>query len=377
MHSQTLTSRFARTALLTAVVAAGTPAVARAQFPAEPPTLAPLTPLVAPTIIEKRLPNGLTVWIVEQHELPLVDVLLLVRTGPEGTIAGLHAPTAALDSALALMADVALRPDFPAEDFERLRKDRLTSLLQVRDRGPVIASRLFPQVVYGPSHPYGRPADGTEASTQALTRDDLVAFHRTWYRPGNAVLIVAGDVEPNALTRKLMAAIGAWPAGRVPELRIPATPTTSATRILRVDKPGAPQASFRIGGAAAPRTSPDAIPIEVLNTVLGGSFTSRLNDNLREKKGYTYGAFSGYQMRRRGGNWIASSEVVSAKADSALLEFVKELRAIREPVPTAELEKATQYLQRQLPGDFETTGDVARQLRTVAQYGLPRDYWAT
>ncbi|MCU0623532.1 MAG: insulinase family protein [Gemmatimonadaceae bacterium] len=412
----------AAAALMAAAVAAPLAAQGPPPFPTQPPVLGPLRPLSVPPITVRTLPNGLTLWVAEQHELPLVDVSLIVRTGPEAdpadrlglatltadlldegtttrsalaiadqaqflgaqlatfatweqTTISLHVPTTRLDSALALFADVALRPAFGAEELERLRASRLTALLQARDQGPQIASRLFAHVVFGERHPYGRPVTGTEATTRAITRDDVARFHATWYRPNNAVLLVVGDITPDDAERRIATLFGGWPRAAVPPRAVPAPPATRPTTIVLVDKPGAPQASFRIGGPGIARRSPDAFAVLVMNTVLGGSFTSRLNDNLREKKGYTYGANSGFAQRRGAGPWTASAEVVSAKSDSALLEFLKELRAIRTPVPDAELQKTREYLQRQLAGDFESTRDILGQLVPLAVYGLPRDYW--
>ena len=141
-----------------------------------------------------------------------------------------------------------------------------------------------------------------------------------------------------------------------------------------MDKPGAAQSSFRLGGIGAPRSTGDYYALQVLNTVLGGSFTSRLNNNLRETKGYTYGAGSGFSMRRNAGPFTASAEVVSAKTDSALIEFMKELRAIRDTVPAEELAKAKRYLQLGLPSEFETTGDIAGQYLPLLAYGIPLDF---
>jgi zinc protease len=392
-------------------------------YPTTPPTLGALKPLSQPPITVRTLPNGLAIWIVEQHELPLVDATLIVRTGPEADPAdklglatlvadlldegtakrsalaladqtqflgaqlftgsgwdqstiSLHVPTARLDSALALMAEVALTPAFAEAELERLRTSRLTALLQLRDQGPAIATRVYSQVVFGGEHPFGRPSNGTEATTKAITRADVAKFHDTWYRPNNAVMLVVGDITPDDAEKRVAALFGAWEKKAVPARRVPSAPAARPTTIVLVDKPSAPQSSFRIGGVGIARRSPDAFPVQVMNTVLGGSFTSRLNDNLREKKGYTYGANSGFSQRRSPGPWTASSEVVAAKSDSALLEFMKELRAIRERVPDAELQKTKEYLQRQLAGDFESTRDIAAQLVPLAVYGLPRDYWS-
>ena len=405
------------TTTTTATTAA--PALDRGQRP----PLGPAPTLTLPPATERTLPNGLRVVVVEQHELPLVDAVLVVRSGGEADPAGreglatltaalldegtatrsalaiadqaaylgitlstgaawdasqvaLHAPVAQLDSALALMADVVTRPSFPAADFERLKRERATGLLQLRDVGPAIADRAFAQAVFAAGHPYGRPLGGTEASTRAIGRDDVRRFYETHWRPDNATLVVVGDVTPDDVQARLARALGGWTRGSaVPAPVAPATPAAGATRVVLIDKPGAPQSSVRIGLPGVARTDPDYFPLLVMNTILGGSFTSRLNQNLRETRGYTYGAGSGLAMRRGAGAFQASAEVTGTKTDSALVEFLKELRAIADTVPTAELEKAKQYLVLQMPGDFETTGDIAGQLVPLVVYGLPLGYY--
>jgi predicted Zn-dependent peptidase len=157
---------------------------------------------------------------------------------------------------------------------------------------------------------------------------------------------------------------------------VPTPPArTEATSIYFIDKAGAPQSSFRIGTVGVPRSTPDYFPLEVLNTAMGGSFTSRLNQNLRETKGYTYGARSRFAMRKGAGPFVAQAEIVAAKSDSALIEFMKELRAIRDTMPAGELKKTKNYLELQLPSQFETTGDIAQAMTAVALYGLPLDYY--
>ncbi len=282
-------------------------------------------------------------------------------SGWDATTVQLHTPTAQLDSALALFADIALHPTFPANELERLRKNRLTSLLQVKDRGPEIANRAYAAIVFG-SAAYGHPLTGDEASTNAIQQADVRRFYDTYFRPNNATLLVVGDVKPDDMERRVRALFGGWQRGTVPAANYGQPAPAKATTIYLVDKPGAAQSSFRIGGVGVARNTPDYFPLTVMNTALGGSFTSRLNQNLRETKGYTYGASSGFGMRRTPGPFMASAEIVAAKTDSALIEFMKEIRAIRDTIPKDELEKTKRYLQLQLPGRFETTGGIAGQL---------------
>ncbi|HSJ62941.1 MAG TPA: pitrilysin family protein, partial [Gemmatimonadaceae bacterium] len=287
----------------------------------------------------------------------------------------LHTPTAQLDSALALFADVALNPSFPPEELERLRQQRLTSLLQLRDRGPAIADRAYASILYGSGHPYGRPLGGTEAATEATTREDLERFYRTYYRPNNATLIVVGDVQPADIEARVARLFGGWQRGALPRITYPSAPGAERTTVYLIDKPGAPQSSVRIGTIGVPRSTDDFFALQVMNTILGGSFTSRLNQNLRETKGYTYGARSGFDMRREAGPFTASAEVTGTKTDSSLIEFMKELRSMLDTVPQSELLKAKRYLQLGLPASFETTSDIAFRLSPVVTYGLPLDYY--
>jgi zinc protease len=399
------------------------PVLAQGTFDrSKPPELGPPPRVALPPIVTRDLANGLKLMIVEHHELPLADFVLLFGSGSttdpptktgvanltaamlregtttrksleiadqiaylginlspssswESTTLSLHTPTAQLDSALALFADVALRPSFPADEFERLRKNRLTDLIRQKDEGPTIASLAFPAIIYGTGHPYGAATLGTEASVKSLSVADLQSYYRANFKPNNSTLIIVGDVNPAQIEQKINALFGGWPRGDVPALTYADPPKAAPTTVYLIDKPGAAQSSFRIGAVGVPRSTKDYFALSVMNTILGGSFTSRLMQNLRETRGYTYGAGSRFDMRRAAGPFLASAEIVAAKTDSALLEFMKELNAIRQSVPASELSRAKRYLQLQLPGNFETTQDIAVQLIPVALYGLPLDYY--
>jgi zinc protease len=388
----------------------------------KPPELGPPPRVSLPPIITRQLSNGLKLMIVEQHELPLADFVLVVGSGAtadptgkggvanltaqmlrEGTTTrksldiadqtsflgislfpqaswesltlSLHTPTAQLDSALALFSDVALHPTFPANEFERIKKNRLTELLQLRDQGPAIANMAFPAIVYGNAHPYGAPLIGSETSVTGLTPGDLQSYYQANFKPNNSTLIIVGDVNPAQIEQKINSLFGSWQRGDVAQLNYGEPPKANATTIYLIDKPGAAQSSFRIGAVGVPRSTQDYFALTVMNTILGGSFTSRLNQNLREARGYTYGAGSRFDMRRAAGPFTASAEIVSAKSDSALIEFMKELNNIRQAVPPDELSRAKRYLQLQLPENFETTQQIAAALVPVALYGLPLDYY--
>lgn len=388
----------------------------------KPPVLGAPPALHLPPVVVRQLPNGLKLMVVERHELPVADFVLVVPTGAtvdpanraglsdlvanmltegtqtrnalqiadqtaylgvslssssgwDATTIRLSTPTAQLDSALALFADVSLHPSFPATEFARVKEQRLTSLLQLKDRGPAIASLVYPTLLYGRDNPYGRPAIGTEASVSAMSAGDLSAFYHANFAPNGATLIAVGDITPAQLERKIGGLFGGWAQHSVTRATEgPALPAP-ATTIYLIDKPGAAQSSFRIGSTGVARSTPDYFPVNVMSTTLGGSFTSRLNQDLREEKGYTYGAYARFDMRKYAGPFTASAEVVSAKSDSALIEFMKQLRDIREPVPEAELNKTKRYLQLELPSSFETNGEIAARLGDVALYGLALDYY--
>ena len=389
---------------------------------AAPPVLGAVRPLTVPRVEERTLENGLRILVVEHHELPVVDAQLIIRTGGEADparhtgLAGftaqmlsegtttrsaleiadqeaflgvsvdagsgwdasfvtLHAPTRVLDSALALFADVALRPTFPQRELQRIRQERLTDLLQLRDRPSQIASRAFSTLLFGQDHPYGRPLSGTEASVKNITRADMRTFFERYYRPNNATLVVVGDVTPDDVVRRATALFGDWKRGTVPATTVAAAKPPVRTTVYLIDKPGAPQSSMRLGTVGVARSTEEFFPLMVMNTVLGGAFTSRLNMNLRETHGYSYGAGSSFGMRRAPGPFLAQAEVVAAKTDSALVEFLKELRGIRDSLPAEEVDKAKQYMQLGLPNEFETTSDIAGKLATLAIYDLPLDYY--
>ncbi|MEO8337154.1 MAG: pitrilysin family protein [bacterium] len=390
----------------------------------KPPMLGAPPTLSVPSIVTRQLANGLKIIVVEQHELPLADMLLQVRTGGEADPAGkpgaagltssmlmegttsrtslqiddqqaflgvtigagsgweqstvsLHTPTAQLDSAMLLLADIVLHPAFPAADLERVRKARLTALQQQRDRGPAIADRAYAAALYGSDNAYGRPLAGTELSIAALTRNDLMKFYGTFYRPNNATLLVVGDVKPDDIERRAQVLFGTWARAEVPSVMAANAASAKTTTLVLVDKPGAAQSSFRLGGIGAARSTKDFFALQVMNTLLGGSFGSRLNQNLREKHGYTYGASSGFSYRRSAGPFTAAAEVVTSKTDSALVEFMREMAAIRDTVPSDELERAKRYLQLGLPQGFETTRGIAGQLLPLVTYDIPLDFYNT
>jgi predicted Zn-dependent peptidase len=411
---------------LVALVLVAAPAGAQAPDRSAPPAPGPAPALKLPAIEKRALSNGLPVWIVEKHAVPVAQVTLVVRAGsgadPESrfglarltadmldegaggksaleladavdflgadlstgssydaSLVSLHVPVARLAPALALMGDVALRPAFAAADLNRLREERLTALGQAHDSPPAIAAAAFPLLVYGAGRRYGIGAGGTEETLRAFTPGDLKWFHDQYYRPDDAALIVVGDVTPETVVPELERVFGAWKAAgpRPAPPALAAPPKMDERRVYLVDKPGAAQSVIRIGGVGVERSTSDFFPLEVMNTILGGSFTSRLNQNLREQHGYTYGAGSRFDMRLGAGPFYATAMVQTDKTAESLTEFFKELQGIRQPVPAAELERAKNYVALSYPGQFETTRQMAAQLAQLVVYRLPDDYFST
>ena len=284
-------------------------------------------------------------------------------------------PVAKLADALPLVADVTLRPTFPASDLDRLRKERLTGLLQARDNPAALIQLAFPRVVFGPTHRYGTSANGLPAALEAFTVADLQSFYRAHYRPDNATILVVGDVTPATLVPMLEKQFGSWKAeGMAPLVaEVPTAPQLKSRQIYIVDKPEAAQSQIRIGWVGVARSTADYAALEVLNTILGGSFTSRLNQNLREKNGYSYGASSTFDMRLSAGPFLAAAGVQTDKTGPAVAEFFNELDAIVKAIPDDELAKAKNYVALSFPGEFETTGDLARKLEELVVYNLPED----
>jgi len=333
---------------LVMVGALGVAAIA-AQKPdrSAPPALGPAPSLRLPPVQKFTLANGLPVWLVEQHEVPLV-------------------------------ADVVQRPDFPGAELERLREERLTALLQARDNPAAIVQAAFPRLLFGPEHRYGTSPVGTTSSTTTMRVEDLRSFHGAHYRPDNAALLVVGDITAAEVRPLLERHFGGWTvSGARPEVpAVPAARQPARRQVYLIDKPGAAQSQIRIGGIGVPRSTADYFPLLVMNTVLGGSFTSRLNTNLREKNGYAYGAGSTFDMRRTAGPFFATAGVQTDKTAEALTEFFRELNGILAPLSAEELDKARNYLALGFPRDFETTGDLARRLEELYVFDLPEEYYA-
>jgi len=218
---------------------------------------------------------------------------------------------------------------------------------------------------------------GTAETIKTLTVDDLRTFYLSMFRPDKATVLAVGDIRADALVPLLEKSFGAWkPSGSATVEKLPPVEPPASRQVILIDKPGAAQSQIRIGSIGVPRSTPDYFPLTVMNTILGGSFTSRLNNNLREVHGYTYGASSNFDMRLGAGPFVAAAGVQTDKTADALKEFFNELSAILKPVPADELSRAKNYVSLRYPSSFEATGDMSRRLEDALVYGLPDDYFA-
>ncbi|MDQ3712789.1 MAG: insulinase family protein, partial [Acidobacteriota bacterium] len=377
-----------------------------------------------PPIEKMKLSNGLDVWVVRQGELPIVSMNLVLKSG--GTFepadkSGVSSMTAALlddgtktrsaldianglqsigasmgsgsswdsasvsmssttknlDQALDIYADVIVNPIFPEKELENVRRSALTGFVQRRLNPNAIADVVYDRVLYGATHPYGRQLSGTETTIKALKRDDLVSFYEASYRPNNATLVVVGDVDSKMLMPKLEKAFAGWKEGKISGGELPNFAPLEKAGIYVVDRPDAAQSVISIGQVGVDRSNPDFFPLQVMNSILGGQFISRVNLNLREDKGYTYGARSGFTFRRGAGPFSASADVQTAVTKQSVAEFLKEINGIRGTVPvtTKELEYNKQSIIRRFPASFETVGQISGQLSNLIVYNLPDSYF--
>lgn len=390
----------------------------RAQPPAAGP--APTISLPAPTSF--TLPNGLTVLFARRAGIPVTAASLVIRTGSdanpvatpglanftaamldEGTttrnalqiaddvaqLGGSLSTGSSMDSTtvtataltknfpgtLSLLADVALHPTFPQAEVDRQRASRLGSLVQQRENPQQVAQKTLVSVLFGNEHPYGFTEIGTEASVKAISGAEMQAFWKQNFVPNNAALILVGDMSDADARALVTKAFSSWEKGTaaVPAL---GTPGTSTAKLVIVDKPGSPQTQLWVGAIGAARRTPDYAAVQVLNNGLGGTFSSRLNMNLREDKGYTYGAGSGFLMRKAAGPFFAVSGVRTDVTGPALGEMLKEIAGMAtRPLSAGELSLAKDSLVRSLPGDFETNESTVGSFATLYVYDLGLDYW--
>ncbi len=282
-----------------------------------------------------------------------------------------------LDEALSLVGEIVTAPTFPAPEFGRLKSERLAELLQLRAEPRGLADEMLGRFLYAANVRYARPEGGSESSVAALTREDVVAFYQARYRPAAVTLVVVGDVTLADVQGMAEAALGGWRGGSDPGRPVASDrPARLTSAVHIVTKADAPQSELRVGQIGVPRTHPDYFKITVMNAILGGLFSSRINLNLREVHAYTYGAHSGFEWRREAGPFAVDTAVRSDITDKALAEILGEITRIRtETVTEDELSLATSYLDGIFPIRYETVSSIAVALVNLVIYGLPPDFY--
>ena len=381
-----------------------------------------------PAIGRATLPNGLKIVLAERHSIPQVQLTLLVDAGyaadqfaapgtasltldmlDEGTTRrsalqisdtlsqlGAQLSTSSqldvsrvalstlkenVDPALDIFADVVLNPAFPQADFQRQQRQRLARIQREKVQPVQMALRVFPQLLYGANHAYGNPltGSGTEQSVTQMTRDDLVRFHRTWFKPNHATLVIVGDVSLAEIQPRLTRLFSGWKAGDVPQKNVGTVADQARPVVYILDRPGAEQSVILAADLAAPKANPHEYAIEAMTSLLGGQFTSRINMNLREGKHWSYGAFTFIWDARGQRPFIAYAPVQTDKTKESMIEVDRELRGILGPRPVAadELAKAQANLTLTLPGNWETMDAVQGSLEQLVTFGLDDHYYET
>jgi zinc protease len=296
----------------------------------------------------------------------------------DGTIVTLTALQEQLGPAIQLLAEVLRSPAFPQREVERLKGERLAELLKLRTEPRGLADEMFTRVLYEPTSRYALPEGGTEASVSAIKRKDVERFYKWRYRPGGVTLIIAGDISADDAERLAIETFSDWTGGAPEPCSASDKPARNNRALHIVSKPDAKQSELRIGNVGLPRNHPDYYAAVVTNAVLGGLFSSRINLNLREKHGYTYGAFSHIDWRRQAGPFVVSTAVQSEVTAPAAKEALAEIDRIRaDKVSVDELSLATSYLDGVFPIRYETTDAIAGALATLVQYSLPDDFYDT
>lgn len=397
------------------------PAVAEDDFRKQAPKGDADAPFVAPKIQEAKLPNGMRVLLVERHELPIVAFQIVTDRGADQGAPGVGAFTGAmllqgtkkqsalqisdalgalgaqygawggLDSvgvwgkvlassfpeALDLLGDAMRGATFEPAEIERERKKRLTELARQKDSPHTILSNTIAELLYPAKNPYHAPLLGTEDALKKIGRKDLVAFHAKHVAPSSITVAIAGDIRMADALKEVEKVFGDWSGDATKTVPATAEDAAPDAAVVLVDRPGATQSHVAATLVGVPRSTADFAAIQVMNTILGGQFSSRLNLNLREKHAYTYGARSHFDMRHGAGPFSAGGAIVREATAPAVKEIVAELARIRDAqVDDEELEVAKSNLIRRLPGSFETVSDVAGSVGGLAVYGLPLDEYA-
>jgi len=398
-----------------------------AQFRETAPAASGTVSFTPPRIEPLALKNGVKVLLVQRHDFPLVSVRVVVKGGAgdyaserpgvlsfvgamleqgtakrsalqisddyeavgaqhgawvdwDGGGATVKVLVRELDKALAILSDVVTAPTFPEAEVARLKSRRLAALALERTNPGAMANNAVAAALYGRAHPYGNSLSGREDDAKKITRDELVKAYKRVFVPRNATIVVAGDVTKEAILPKLEAAFGGWKGAGAPPPKTPqvAPPKGDAPRLVVVDRPNAPQAQVFLAEPGVPVSTPDRDALSVMNAILGGVFSSRINMNLREAHAYTYGARSRFAMRHGPGPFTAGGAMVADKTAPAVHELFMEIEAMlsREVTPD-ELADAKENLKLALPGRFETVGDVTNAVADLAIFDLPLDEYVT
>ena len=304
-----------------------------------------------------------------------------IEVGMDAVVIGLTTLDRFLGAGLALLHEIVTEPDLANDDFNRIRNLRLERLRQMKDHAGAMADRAFARVLYG-SHPYGHLSLGTEAALNAMTVEATRALHAAMFTPAGATLVVVGDRPEDELLDEAASMFGPWRAATTTlpidrDAALTPPPVEPEVRLAVVSRPGAAQSELRIGHACAPRSTPDYHVLLILNTILGGDFVSRLNLNLREQKGYTYGVRTGFNLRRGVGPFVMQTSVGTDVTSAALQEAWREIRDIAgtRPVTDQEVAQAFASVSKGYPRGFETAGQVARSVAQLALHGLPDSYF--
>ena len=284
-----------------------------------------------------------------------------------------------LDRSLALFADVVQNPAFPEADFQRRMAQQLASIQQERVQPVGMALRVLPALFYGRGHAYGNPfsGSGTEASLRSITRDALMRFHQTWYRPNNATLVVVGATTLEEITPRLERLLSGWHSAQVPRKNLAEVPQPPRSVVYLIDRPGSEQSVILAGHLAPPKNNPREVAITALNDVLGGSFISRMNMNLREDKHWSYGAGTFFLDATGQRPFVAYAPVQTDKTKESLQEILSELRAVTgaRPITQEELSRSQNTLTLSLPGQWETNGAISASVGDIVRFGLSADYY--
>jgi zinc protease len=388
-----------------------------------PPPLRPAPEIRLPTFHRFRLSNGLRVIAIPHDDLPEVAAELLLPVssvddppglgglaaltaraltegtrrksaqevaeafdllgaslsadvGPDATVLSLECLEPVLGRALDLLVEVVSEPAFDPKEIARLRDERLDEIARSLDEPRIVANLRLLEAIFGPTHPYGRPEGGRKEEVERIDAPAVRAFHRRHYTPRGATLVLVGAVEPRTLRNRLDAAFRRWTATRTARPTVPPRPRAPAHGVLAVQRPQSPQSEIRLGGLGIPRRHPDYFAFKVANAIVGGLFNSRVNMNLREEKGWTYGAYTRFETHRAAGPVYGTVAVDTAATAEALDEFVAEIEGLTaRPPDDDELRLAKNALTLSLPRLFETAAQVAAQVAEQVVYELPDDYW--